>query len=284
MSDLTATSVPNNGFTHGGVFHADDVFAAALLTMLNPSIEIQRGYKVPADFDGIVFDVGGGEFDHHGTEAKVRINGTPYASFGLIWRRYGTLLLCEEDARAFDEAFVQPIDDADCGGALCQISQLVSDFNPTPPVAPSKYDDAFHESAAWALGVLKRRLGHIREARDAKDYVLSLMGEGDGKVLVLDRLVQWKEPLVGSTYVYVIYPSIRGGFNVQAVPERLGDHSMVLPFPEAWRGASAEKLRELTDIDDFDFCHPTGFLCAVGSREGALAAARLSIEMGLGNR
>ena len=44
-----------NAFTHGGKFHADDVFSAALLTLLFPNIQIERGFTVPENFDGIVF-------------------------------------------------------------------------------------------------------------------------------------------------------------------------------------------------------------------------------------
>ena len=40
-------TVPDKGFTHAGRFHADDVFAAALLRLCNPSIRIQRGFSVP---------------------------------------------------------------------------------------------------------------------------------------------------------------------------------------------------------------------------------------------
>ena len=49
-----------SAFTHGGKFHADDVFSAALLLYLNPEITITRGNKVPEDFEGIVFDIGRG--------------------------------------------------------------------------------------------------------------------------------------------------------------------------------------------------------------------------------
>lgn len=44
-------------FTHGGKFHADDVFSAALLLHFNPQLTIQRGNRVPEDFAGIVFDI-----------------------------------------------------------------------------------------------------------------------------------------------------------------------------------------------------------------------------------
>ena len=45
-------------FTHGGKFHADDVFSSALLLYINPEISITRGNSVPDDFIGIVFDIG----------------------------------------------------------------------------------------------------------------------------------------------------------------------------------------------------------------------------------
>lgn len=53
-------TVPDKGFTHAGRFHADDVFAAALLRLCNPNIRIQRGFSVPEGYDGIVFDIGDG--------------------------------------------------------------------------------------------------------------------------------------------------------------------------------------------------------------------------------
>ena len=81
--------IPANGFTHAGKFHADDVFATALLQILRPDIEITRGFTVPDDFDGIVYDVGFGMFDHHQEPRETRPNGVPYAAFGLLWRVLG---------------------------------------------------------------------------------------------------------------------------------------------------------------------------------------------------
>ena len=52
--------IPANGFTHAGKFHADDVFATALLQILRPDIKVTRGFVVPDDFDGIVYDIGFG--------------------------------------------------------------------------------------------------------------------------------------------------------------------------------------------------------------------------------
>ena len=70
-------------FTHSGKFHADDVFSSALLLYLNPELTILRGNRVPDDFEGIVFDIGRGKYDHHQKDSRIRENGVPYAAFGL---------------------------------------------------------------------------------------------------------------------------------------------------------------------------------------------------------
>ena len=102
--------IPANGFTHAGKFHADDVFATALLQILRPDIKITRGFVVPDDFDGIVYDIGFGMFDHHQEPRETRPNGIPYAAFGLLWRVLGPGLVGERQARLIDENFIQPLD------------------------------------------------------------------------------------------------------------------------------------------------------------------------------
>ena len=98
--------IPANGFTHAGKFHADDVFATALLQILRPDIKITRGFTVPDDFDGIVYDIGFGMFDHHQEPREYRANGVPYAAFGLLWRVLGPGLVGERQARLIDENFM----------------------------------------------------------------------------------------------------------------------------------------------------------------------------------
>ena len=101
--------IPANGFTHAGKFHADDVFATALLQIIRPDIRITRGFVVPDDFDGIVYDIGFGMFDHHQEPREYRANGIPYAAFGLLWRVLGPGLVGERQARLIDENFIQPL-------------------------------------------------------------------------------------------------------------------------------------------------------------------------------
>ncbi len=45
--------------------------------------------KIPEDYEGIVFDIGRGQYDHHQRDSRVRENGVPYAAFGLLWEKFG---------------------------------------------------------------------------------------------------------------------------------------------------------------------------------------------------
>ena len=86
---LTRQFIQTRALTHNGKFHADDVFSAAFLRMLNPRIQIQRVDAIPEDYDGLAFDIGLGKFDHHQNSNERRPNGIPYAAFGKLWREYG---------------------------------------------------------------------------------------------------------------------------------------------------------------------------------------------------
>ena len=76
-------------FTHGGKFHADDVFSYALLRMIHPGLVVRRGNEVPQDFTGIVFDVGGGAFvqplDQNDNTGEPDEIASLIADFNPVW-------------------------------------------------------------------------------------------------------------------------------------------------------------------------------------------------------
>jgi uncharacterized UPF0160 family protein len=86
--------------THDGRFHADEIFALAVLNIVFPDLEIvrSRDEKVYKNVDIIVdvdhvYDAENLIFDHHQRNfALKRESGIPYASFGLVWKQYGTLM------------------------------------------------------------------------------------------------------------------------------------------------------------------------------------------------
>lgn len=283
MEDMLKNEFSNDlsqGFTHGGVFHADDVFSTALLKILNPDIEISRGYSVPQDFKGIVYDIGGGQYDHHQKDRRVRANGIPYAAFGLLWEQFGRRLLCEEDAEKFDENFIQQIDLADNTGVYNALSQIISDKLPTWQEEPGRMEEAFGEAVGFAGEILERRICQVRAEREAYEIVCQKADQcGDG-ILYLEHVVPWKDALQkhSKDIFYVIYPSIRGGYNIQAVPDREDPNALRCPFPQKWRGADLKTLQDMTGIRDLTFCHMSGFLGAAETLEGAYRTARLAMQ------
>ena len=269
--------LPAEGFTHGSKFHADDVFATALLRILKPEIHIIRGLEVPENFKGIVYDIGRGRFDHHQEGKEFRDNGVPYAAFGLLWREYGDCILCEEEAQRFDEKFIQPLDESDNTGSYHVLAEAVGDFNPG-------WDDdcdrevCFWEAVDFAQKILENYFYQIQGAERARDVVVRAMEEGDGKVLVLPCYAPWKSSVVGSGYQFVVYPSNRGGYSVQGVPVSRDDTALVRDMPVQWRGRPAEELAKISGIATFRFCHPSGFLAAADTLEDALAIAELALQ------
>ena len=157
MNLLEEIRKPNAcAFTHGGKFHADDVFSSALLLYINQEIHITRGNKVPDDFEGIVFDIGRGPFDHHQKDSRIRENGVPYAAFGLLWEVLGKEILGEELAVRFDESFVQPLDNNDNTGEKNELATLIGNFNPSWD-ANDNGDKEFFQAVSVAGMILENK-------------------------------------------------------------------------------------------------------------------------------
>ena len=146
--------------THSGKFHADDVWAVAVLELLFPGSELVRTRDAAAiaaaDFAvdvGGIWDADSGRFDHHQKGFQgARSSGVVYASAGLVWKEFGarcvSLLaqqrvnctLAPEQAReiayAIDADVVQYLDMSDTGAAKSApgsygLSAIVSGFNPS---------------------------------------------------------------------------------------------------------------------------------------------------------
>lgn len=263
------------GFTHGGNFHADDVFSSALLRILNPHIEILRGNVVPEEFDGIIYDVGRGKFDHHQNQKLYRENGIPYAAFGLLWKEFGRLLLTDADAEAFDKDFIQQMDLSDNTGEYHELSRIISDFNPAWDAEVS-IDERFLEAVDFAQTILKNRIQKILAKRKAQKEVMRLLDEQEGSVLVMDRFHPWKDVVCASDKLFVIFPSARGGYMIQAVPKSADAVEIKKAFPVEWRGKTKEELKEITGIETFTFCHMSGFICSADTIEDAKKIVQLS--------
>ena len=289
MSNLSEQIKQNNAtaFTHSGKFHADDVFSSALLLYLNPEIRIIRGNKVPEDFDGIVFDIGRGRYDHHQKDSRIRENGIPYAAFGLLWEELGAEILGEELAQKFDESFVQPLDNNDNTGEKNELATLIGNFNPTWD-AQGGNDEAFFQAGSVAGMILEnkfeRYLGNERADKRVEEILEEhqkaiLSGEKskeEARILILPEFVPCQKRLSETDIAFVIFPSNRGGYCIQ--PQKK-EYSLnyKCSFPVEWLGLENEELVAATGLSSAGFCHKGGFLMTTGTLEDAVKACEISL-------
>ena len=266
-------------FTHGGKFHADDVFSAALLLYINPEIVISRGNKVPEDFDGIVFDIGRGRYDHHQKDSRVRENGVPYAAFGLLWEALGKEILGEELAEKLDESFIQPLDINDNTGEKNELATLIGNFNP-PWDAKGGSDEAFFQAVSVAGMILENKFERYRGNARADQRVEQVLEEHNPKnrILVLPEFIPCQKALDETEIAFVIFPSNRGGYCIQ--PQKR-EYSMnyKCSFPSQWLGLEGEELVKETGLSSAVFCHKGGFLMTVVELEDAKAACKKALEV-----
>jgi uncharacterized UPF0160 family protein len=280
--------------THPGNFHADDVFAVAVLGLVHGQLEIVRTRDEAAQAAAdLRVDVGGradpatGDFDHHQQGgAGERANGIRYASFGLVWREHGAALAGgEEAAAAIDERLVQGVDANDTGQTIMSslvdgvrpmsVSGVIAALNPAwdEELTPAQEDERFAAAVTLATAIVERELAGAAAFARAQQLVRDAIGRAeDPRVIELDRNMPWREPVVSGApeALYVMYPK-PDGWGLQAVPRALGGFANRKDLPERWAGRSGADLAEVTGVPDALFCHPARFYASAGSREGITA-------------
>lgn len=265
-------------FTHGGKFHADDVFSSALLLYINPEIRITRGNKVPDDFEGIVFDIGRGLFDHHQKDSRIRENGVPYAAFGLLWEVLGKEILGEELAVRFDESFVQPLDNNDNTGEKNELATLIGNFNPSWD-ANDNGDKEFFQAVSVAGMILENKFERYKGNERADKRIDEILKDHDQKsrILVLPEFIPCQKALSETDIAFVIFPSNRGGYCIQ--PQKK-EYSMnyKCSFPESWLGLEGDELIKETGLGTAVFCHKGGFIMTVGQLDEAVMACQKAVD------
>lgn len=291
--------------THNGAFHTDDLFATATLSILNNgNIKIirTRDPKIIAKGD-YVYDVSGeydpskNIFDHHQREgAGNRENGIPYSSFGLIWKTYGEKICGSiEVAEEIDKKLAQPIDVIDNGMDLTvskfpnveqyTVNNIFKAFYPTWDEDVNNVDKIFKQEVNKIIPLLEREIevakSNIKgqkiimnDYNKTEDKRIIILSKPFHRFLVRDVLPKLPEP------IYYICPSGHGGGwkveTVSVTSDRMESRKL---FPESWRGLTNEdiKLKKITGVDDIIFCHKSGYLLNVKSKEGAIILAQKAL-------
>lgn len=289
-----------NAITHAGTFHADEVFASIILSKIIDNLVITRVSEVPEDIDDkIVYDIGGGKFDHHQLGGNgQREDGILYSSCGLIWKEYGKLLLEKRNYENIDEIFnildkdlIEYIDANDNGifpnidtsYNFVHLSKLISEFN-------SKWNEDidndinFIKAVNFADVIFENTLKSIVSKLNAKLVVEDAIENSNNSIMFLDRFAPWETYLLNSenekakNILFVIFPSNRGGYNIRAVPKELKILENRKDLPQDWAGLKDKNLQEITGIEGATFCHNNRFIAGAKTKEDAIKIALLAIN------
>ncbi|HEY5589070.1 MAG TPA: MYG1 family protein [Candidatus Paceibacterota bacterium] len=291
--------------THDGTFHADDLFATATLSILNNgNIKIirTRDEKLMKKGD-YIYDVGGENdpekdfFDHHQRGGGgIRENGLPYASFGLVWKKYGEQICgSREVADKIDEKIVQHIDAIDNGvdftrpiyGGSVPYGPAVVFMNnkPTWKEENKDIDIIFKEQVKKASQFLLREIEVTKSDIEAINIMMEAYNKAtDKRIIIIDN--DFPRYLYQDTFsrvpepIYLVFPSGHSTmWKIEAIsksPDSMENRKM---FPESWRGYldGDPKLKEITGVSDIVFCHKSGFLTVALSKESAIKLAEKAL-------
>lgn len=297
--------------THDGPFHADDVFAVALLEMAHKDINLvvsrTRDIDVINEAD-IAVDVGKqfqpaeGRFDHHQVDdpsQMSRMNGVPLASTGMIWREYSPEVCQPYESthhllfEGLDQELIEGIDAMDVGydqphDRFGTISEMITHFRPTYQEDVSM-SDRFPDAVEFAKGVLKRYLRkldaeHSSYARIRNATQVMLRENYDA--LVLDEYVPWKKALEESPFdnvAFVIHPK-DDEWHIVQVPENPSSYEPKhFGFPQNTQGLEGDGLKNEMDIQEAVFVHHTGFLGVSKTVESAIQMAQYAAKKAVEN-
>ena len=299
------TMINKKLITHNGSFHADDIFAAATLSIYleNKGEEFEiirtRDEEIIKTGD-YVFDVGGiydpeqNRFDHHqiGGAGK-RLNGIEYSSFGLVWKKFGIELSgSQRVVDIIDQKLVSPVDANDNGIDLYKnnfenilpyaVNDVLSIFSGTALEDMDK-DKQFLEAFAWAKKILQREIkknnDQIKITKIIQDFYKNSL---DKRLVVVDKpkvsryeiyeaLQDFSEPL------FIVYGD-NEDWGVVAMRKEIDSFKNRKNFPKSWAGLRNEELQNVTGVIDAVFCHRGLFLAVAKTKEGAIKLAQIAVE------
>ncbi len=283
--------------THNGNFHADDVFAVATLLLVYSDAQVirSRDSKVIESADavvdtGFIYDSEKCRFDHHQEGgAGIRENGIPYASFGLVWKKFGTQL-AGDAAAMIERRLILAVDAGDNGVSTYEsiidgitpytIGDFFKSFITSKEPTEEELYKTFRDNVNVAKGLLSREIKYSQDKVEDMKIVQHIYENSlDKAIVVFDKPMLWEEVLAPIPGVfYVVYPRKEGNWGVKTVPVVPGKFERKKYFPEDWAGRSESELVEITGIPDAIFCHKGKFLAVAKSKAGAIALAEKALN------
>lgn len=294
---VAETYTINELTVHSGTFHSDDVFCGAVAKILNPDVIIHRvmdASTLENDLErGIIAcDIGMREFDHHQADCPLRADGIKHCGASRMWLVYGMSTVRKVFPRIADEdaefachkindnmlRTIAALDNNDEGVAkdVYSIVTIVEGFRPDWD-SDMTYDEGYMNAVDCVKGILVneiKRFVALTRARANVEEGINAMTDG---VVVIKKYSPWKEyALPRRDILVMVYPSLRGGWNIEPLPIDKTEVDHRVTIPEEWLGAAGEKAAEM--CKGMTFCHKAGFLAAFETKEAAINAAEYLVQ------
>jgi len=279
--------------THSGPFHADDVFAFAMLRhFLDEELSLvrTRDLQVIAAAD-LAIDVGGEfdparlRFDHHQREYEGELSS---AGMVLNWLEQSGKT-SPALAATLRSGWVDDIDAVDTGRRQPQdgIPGLGSIVNAIGEQAEgmADFDARYLEAVAVFEAVIAGVCASHAKTEAARAAVQQAMDEAEAagtRILTFDRHYKWKRAYFergGATHPtdYVLFPDATAdkgttSWRLLAIPPERESFAQKRPLPAAWAGLVDEALSEVVGVPKARFCHKNRFIAVFGDEASARGA------------
>jgi uncharacterized UPF0160 family protein len=278
--------------THDGRFHADEIFALAVLNLFYPDLEIIRSrdeniYKntdIIVDV-GYVYDPDNLIFDHHQRSFSLkRESGIPYASFGLVWKHYGELLCgSSETSEYIDSVIVQAIDADDNGIDIYEtkidgigfhtLSDIIESFVPRHVHDDDNVQKGFDHALNFATSYMKKQ---IKLAKELFEVALPNIRDAikvaeNPRILIFKKFDKtWLNFISRESKkaLFVIFPTHRKTWAIRSIPKNGKKFEYGKLLPAEWGGRQKD-FAEISEVRDALYCHNGCFLAEAKSLDGA---------------
>lgn len=277
--------------THSGRFHADEVFAIAMLQKLEEYKQLEVTRTRDEDLikqAHIVLDVGGLyepselRFDHHQNSfVKQRENTIPFATAGLIWEHFGASIMrklglqssreIEFAVNWVDAKLIQDLDAVDNGwfsdDSRPSVSQLIALMNASADSGETAHQVAFERAIDFASETLDDFCCAAKKEAEVVEELEKLLPSVQNGILVLDKKLPFKDFIADKTIIKrVVYPRDETKFGVYCNGKK--NH-----LPKRFRGLRDQELNQVTGLTDTVFCHKSGFMAVTLSQASAMQLA-----------
>ncbi|MCF7910834.1 MYG1 family protein, partial [Candidatus Pacearchaeota archaeon] len=234
------------------------------------------------------------------------------AAIGKFWEETGLFVIDElhpelsthiivQVADYVENSIVAPIDRGDIGIKDCEptneaienewahlsAARLISSCN--PPFGSSKKTQMDHFMTAVQMaqlslrGTISQGINFCRMENEVAKAADTRSQESiDYNYLVIENPGPWQAHVLGrenlNDVLYVIFPSDRGGWMVQCVPDALNSFGKRKALPKSWAGLRGEEFASKTGVKfgSATFCHPGRFVAGAETLGDAIKLASLA--------